>query len=80
MDFRVLAVGDVCGDAGVRLLTKSLRRLKKDCAADFCVVNGENAAVVGILPRQAEAILDAGADVITLGNHSYNRKEIARFL
>ena len=53
MDFRVLAVGDVCGDAGVRLLTKSLRRLKKDCAADFCVVNGENAAVVGILPRQA---------------------------
>ena len=80
MDFRVLAVGDVCGDAGVRLLTKSLRRLKKDCAADFCVVNGENAAVVGILPRQAEAILDAGADVITLGNHSYSRKEIARFL
>ena len=58
MDFRVLAVGDVCGDAGVRLLTKSLRRLKKDCAADFCVVNGENAAVVGILPRQAEAILE----------------------
>jgi metallophosphoesterase (TIGR00282 family) len=35
---------------------------------------------VGILPRQAEAILDAGADVITLGNHSYSRKEIARFL
>ena len=80
MDFRVLAVGDVCGDAGVRLLTKSLRQLKKDCTADFCVVNGENAAVVGILPRQAEAILDAGADVITLGNHSYNRREIARFL
>lgn len=80
MDFRVLAVGDVCGDAGVRLLTKTLRRLKKEHAADFCVVNGENAATVGILPRQAEAILEAGADVITLGNHSYNRREIAPFL
>ena len=80
MEFRILAVGDVCGDAGVRLLEKSLRRVKREHGVDFCVVNGENAATVGILPRQADAILEAGADVITLGNHSYNRKEIAGYL
>ena len=80
MEFRVLAVGDVCGDAGVRLTEKVLRRIRQKHHVDFCVVNGENAATVGILPRQAEAILDAGADVITLGNHSYNRREIAHFL
>jgi metallophosphoesterase (TIGR00282 family) len=80
MEFRVLAVGDVCGSSGLQLVQKRLRQIKRAHRADFCVVNGENAAVVGITPRQAEAILDAGADVITLGNHSYNRKEIADFL
>jgi metallophosphoesterase (TIGR00282 family) len=54
--------------------------VKREHGVDFCVVNGENAATVGILPRQADAILEAGADVITLGNHSYNRKEIAGYL
>ena len=80
MEFRVLAVGDICGSGGLELLQRQLRRLKKAHGVDFCVVNGENAAVVGITPRQAEALLDAGADVITLGNHSYNRREIAPFL
>ena len=80
MEFRVLAVGDVCGSLGLRLLERELRRLRRAHGVDFCVVNGENAAVVGITPQQAERMLDAGADVITLGNHSYNRREIAAFL
>ena len=80
MEFRVLAVGDVCGSAGLRLLSRQLRHLKRCCGADFCVVNGENAAVVGITPRQADEIFEAGADVITLGNHSYQRKEIGPYL
>ncbi len=80
MEFRVLAVGDVCGGAGLRLLSRQLRSVKRRCGADFCVVNGENAAVVGITPRQADEIFEAGADVITLGNHSYNRKEIGSYL
>ncbi len=80
MEFRLLAVGDVCGSAGVRILDKQLRALKRRCGADFCVVNGENAAVVGITPKQAEEIFAAGADVITLGNHSYQRREIANYL
>ena len=80
MEFRVLAVGDVCGGSGLQLVQRRLRELRRTYRADFCVVNGENAAGVGILPKQAEALLDAGADVITLGNHSYNRREIASFL
>ena len=80
MELRVMAVGDVCGSAGLLLLRQRLKSLLRQHGVDFCVVNGENAAVVGITPRQAEAILDAGANVITLGNHSYNRREIADYL
>lgn len=80
MDFRVLAVGDVCGEGGLRYLSRSLRQLKKTHGIDFCVVNGENAAVVGLSKHHAEAIFDAGADVITLGNHSFNRRDIAPYL
>ncbi|MBR6378201.1 MAG: YmdB family metallophosphoesterase [Oscillospiraceae bacterium] len=80
MEFRVLAVGDVCGSSGLQLVQNRLRQLRRVHQVDFCVVNGENASVVGITPRQAEALLDAGADVITLGNHSYNRREIAPYL
>lgn len=80
MEFRVLAVGDVCGGAGLQYLQQRLRDLRRERGVDFCVVNGENASGVGITPRQAEQILDAGADVITLGNHSYNQKAIADYL
>ena len=80
MEFRVMAVGDVCGESGLRYLQKRLRSLKKQHQVDFCVLNGENASVVGITPAQADQILDAGADVITLGNHSFNRQQIAPYL
>ena len=70
MSAKILAVGDVCGEPGLDYLTKNLRRLRKELELDFVVVNGENANVVGITPRQADAILHAGADVITLGNHT----------
>lgn len=80
MDFRVLAVGDVCGESGLDYLCRTLRPLKKQHGIDFCVVNGENAAVVGLSKKQAEAMFDAGADVVTLGNHSFNRREIAPYL
>lgn len=80
MEFRVLAVGDVCGGAGLQYVQNRLRPLRRERGVDFCVVNGENASGVGITPRQAEQLLDAGADVITLGNHSYNQKVIADYL
>ena len=80
MDFKVLAVGDVVGGPGMDRVCKSLRWLKKKTGADFVVVNGENASVVGITPNQAEDILDAGADVITMGNHTYAKREIVDYM
>ena len=80
MDFKVLAVGDVVGNPGLDRVRRHLRQLKKKTGADFTVVNGENAAVVGLLPHQAEDILDAGADVITMGNHTWGKREIVDYM
>ena len=80
MDFKVLAVGDVVGDPGLDRVVRSLRYLKRKTAADFVIVNGENAAVVGMTPRQAEEILDAGADVITMGNHTFAKRELVDYM
>ena len=80
MDFKVLAVGDVVGNPGVKRISQSLRKLKRETEADFVVVNGENASMVGITSQQAEDIFDAGADVITLGNHAFGKREIVEYL
>ena len=80
MDFKVLAVGDVVGNPGMDRVCRSLRYLKRKTGADFVVVNGENASVVGITPAQAEDILDAGADVITMGNHTFAKREIVDYM
>ena len=80
MDFKVLAVGDVVGNPGMDRISRSLRKLKRYLGADFVVVNGENAAVVGMTPRQAEEIFDAGADVITMGNHTFGKRELVDYL
>ena len=80
MDFKVLAVGDVVGNPGMDRICRSLRYWKRKTEADFVVVNGENAAVVGMTPQQAEDILDAGADVITMGNHTFGKREIVNYL
>ena len=80
MEFKVLAIGDVVASPGLEKLRRTLRQLKRRRGADFVVVNGENAAVVGITPSQAEEILDAGADCITLGNHTWAKREIADYM
>ena len=80
MELRVLAVGDVVGEPGLEFLNRRLRTLKKKYDIHFTVVNGENASGVGLTPPQAEDILNAGADVITLGNHTWNRMQIVRAL
>ena len=80
MHFKVLAVGDITGESGVAFLRRHLGRLKQEKGIDFAVVNAENAAGNGLLPAQAEAILAAGADVITLGNHTFGKMQIAHFL
>ena len=80
MEFKVLAVGDVVGNPGLDRVRRHLRQLKRKTGAHFAVVNGENAAVVGMLPHQAEEILDAGADVITMGNHTWSKREIVDYM
>ncbi|MBQ8264816.1 MAG: YmdB family metallophosphoesterase [Oscillospiraceae bacterium] len=80
MIIKVMAVGDVCGRVGLDFLRRNLRRIQRQYAIDFTVVNGENANVVGVTPQQCEEIFDAGADVITLGNHTWTRTEIQDYL
>ena len=80
MLLNLLAVGDVVAESGLDCLRRHLRSLKKMYDVHFTVVNGENASNLGLTPRQAEDILDAGADVITLGNHTWGKLQIASYL
>lgn len=80
MSIRILAVGDICGQPGLDFIEKRLKAFQKENDIAFTVVNGENANVVGITPRQADAIFRAGADVITLGNHTWTRTELQPYL
>lgn len=80
---RILAVGDVCGSAGVEYLTKGRRlsRFRDSVGADVVIVNGENSAEGnGVLPVSADALFDGGADIITGGNHSWQRREIYPYM
>lgn len=72
----ILCIGDVTGSAGCEFLAARLPSLKRLKGVDLVIVNGENSADTnGITPTSAQALLDAGADVITTGNHSFHRKE-----
>jgi 2',3'-cyclic-nucleotide 2'-phosphodiesterase len=78
---RILFLADVFGSAGRRAVEERLPALREELGADFCVVNGENAADGrGITPKLADRILAAGADVVTLGNHVWARDEIGPYL
>lgn len=80
MIYNILAVGDVVGACGVKHLSRCLRSLKKRKSIHFTVVNGENAAMVGLTPNDADDIFAAGADVITLGNHTFGKMQIRDYL
>ena len=76
MQYRILAIGDVVGEEGLRHLEKNLRAVQKCKGIHFTVVNGENASNVGLTPDQAWRIYDAGADAVTLGNHAFGKMQI----
>jgi metallophosphoesterase (TIGR00282 family) len=77
----ILLVADVFGVPGRRIVEERLPALREELDVGFCVVNGENAADgTGITPRIAEKLLSVGADVITLGNHVWRRREIGPYL
>jgi 2',3'-cyclic-nucleotide 2'-phosphodiesterase len=78
---KILFVGDVVGGIGKRTLLALLPQLRDRHSVDFVVVNGENAAGgLGITPKIAIELFDAGIDVITLGNHTYRHREIYEYL
>ncbi|MGL1892384.1 MAG: TIGR00282 family metallophosphoesterase [Spirochaetaceae bacterium] len=74
-------LGDIIGHPGMRALFSSLKRLKKDLKSDFVVINGENAADgFGLLPNQVAEIFNYGADVITSGNHIWQKEDLMPLL
>ncbi len=74
---RVLFVGDIVGKSGRRILRASLPDLRTRLRPDALIVNGENAAGgAGITPAVAEEIAALGADAITLGNHTWDHREL----
>ena len=74
---RILFIGDVVGKVGIGALSSFLPALISRWNVDVAIVNGENSADTGfgITRDTYRAIRDAGADAVTLGNHSWNRKE-----
>lgn len=77
----VLMVGDVFGEPGRAAVAKLLPKLREEHAIDFTVVNVENAAGgFGVSPQMCRTFLDQGADVLTSGNHIWDRKEIVEYI
>src|ERR1051325_10300698 len=78
---RLLFLGDVVGRSGRKAITDALPDLRRRYDLDFAIVNGENAAGgFGITEAILEELVGAGADVVTLGNHSFDQKEALVFI
>ncbi|MEE3499363.1 MAG: TIGR00282 family metallophosphoesterase, partial [Ruminococcus bromii] len=78
---RILCIGDVVGSIGCDFLRSKLPALKQIKGIDFVICNGENSSDGnGITPSSAKFLFDSGVDVITLGNHTYRRKEAYDFI
>ncbi len=81
MPIRILAIGDVVGRPGRRFLKSRLPRLIEREAIDFVIANGENTAGgLGITPSTAQALHDAGVNVITTGDHVWRRRDVEQAL
>ena len=78
---KIIAVGDIIGTSGVKELKNRLKKIKEEEKIDFTIVNGENSAEgMGITEKNFKDILEAGADVITMGNHTWAKKDIFEFI
>ncbi|MEM7072276.1 MAG: TIGR00282 family metallophosphoesterase, partial [Pseudomonadota bacterium] len=77
---RILFLGDVMGRPGRELILSHLPGLRRKLQAEFVVVNCENAAHgFGIMPAMCDALFDAGCDVLTSGNHIWDKQEILEY-
>ena len=78
---KILAVGDIVGKTGVQMLKYKLPKIMKDYDIDFVIVNGENAADgMGLTEKLYKEILSVGTDVVTMGNHTWAKKDIFGFI
>lgn len=78
---RLLYLGDVMGRSGRVAVTERLPALRNDWRIDFVIVNGENATSgAGMSAPHAKGLLEAGADVVTLGDHAFDQKEMLQFI
>ena len=78
---RILAVGDIVGESGVRKLKEVLTKIKKEEKIDFVITNGENSAGgMGISEKIYREMLDLGVNAITMGNHTWGKKDIFKFI
>lgn len=78
---KILAVGDIIGDNGVRELKRQVPKIKEKEQIDFIIVNGENSAEgMGITEKNFNDILSCGANVVTMGNHTWGKKDIFKFI
>lgn len=78
---KILAIGDLIGNSGIKELKKQLATIKQEEQIDFVIVNGENAAEgMGITQQNFNDILALKVDVITMGNHTWGKKDIFKFI
>lgn len=78
---KILALGDVVGEKALAYLTQHLPAQRRALGADLVIVNGENVCdIKGISPTAAEKLIAAGADIITSGNHVFDRRDIYDYL
>ena len=78
---KILTLGDVVGTAAIAHLRTHLWSVRTKLGADCVIANGENASDIhGLTPTDAEALLDCGIDLLTMGNHTYGRRELYGFL
>ena len=78
---KILAIGDIVGTASIEYLSQKLWKLRGELGIDFVVANGENATDIhGLSAPDAKKIINAGVDLITLGNHTYGRRDLCETL
>ena len=78
---KILALGDVVGSKGLEHVKKNLWAQRERLGADMVVINGENSSdIYGMSASDAQTMLDAGADLITLGNHAFSKKDLFSLL
>ena len=78
---RILTIGDLVGEVGVKKVKELLRNIKEKENIDFVIANGENSADgMGITEKIFKDLINAGVNVVTMGNHTWAKKEIFTFI